>query len=137
MNTIVRAVSSAEVHNLTNAPKVIVPGVVGHLYSIIHAVIEYIAGSIPYTTDDETKLSLQLGDASGSPLDSPFNFIPTNGFLTATTNQVMRLTANPGYDMLPTSLAGGVGVYLTTNGSDVMNGNGTLKVTVAYEDILL
>lgn len=137
MTTVVRTVSSAELKNLTSNAKLLVAGLPSHFYSLVHAVVEYVAGTTPYTTDGETLLSVQLGGDSGSPLDSPFNFFPTLGFLSAVTKQIMRLTPNSGYDQLPNSLADGLGVYLSTNGSDVSDGNGTLKITLTYEDVLL
>lgn len=120
-------VSSAEVLDLKNTSKVLVPGVAGSMiYPLAEAVIVYIAGATPYT-DHGGYLNFDIGQST------TFYSVQGAGFWDQASSQVYPLS--PGQVTIaapdPPVNYDGFGVLLSADNNPT-GGDGTLLVTVAY-----
>ena len=132
-------VTSAQLKALNTTSVQLVAGVAGHYFSPIQATVEYVFGTTAYTVTGFSSFSIGIGATANEVLLGGFN---TAGFVDQTSSQVMTVpiaaAGAPGQINAVTDVTG-LGIYLETlpAGSALTLGNGTLKITVIYQDTTL
>jgi len=131
-------VTSAQLKALNTTSVQLVAGVVGHYFSPIQATVEYVFGTTAYTVGGFSSFSIGIGATDNETLLGGFN---TAGFVDQTFSQVMTVpigSTNVTQVNAVTDVTG-LGIYLETLplGSALTLGNGTLKITVIYQDTTL
>jgi hypothetical protein len=131
-------VTSAQLKALNTTSVQLVAGVVGHYFSPIQATVEYVFGTTAYTVGGFSSFSIGIGATANEVLLGGFN---TAGFVDQTFSQVMTVpigSTNVTQINAITDVTG-LGIYLETlpGGSALTLGNGTLKITVIYQDTTL
>jgi hypothetical protein len=136
-----KIVTAAQLNLLATTPVQILAGITGHYFCAVLAVIKYLAGSTPYPATGANLLIETLGDDK-QQIDTILGIFPADGFLTATTNQVMRNAPTAPFDQNAVdqnavSDISGKGLWLDTDGDLFGLGNGTLEIFLYYVDVPL
>lgn len=134
--------TSAQILAVSSGPTPfqLVAGVSGHYYSPVQATAEYIFNTVDYTCGLGAGLQIQLGAANQEALLAP---IACDGLLNGGDNIVVTnllslstITSMPESQLSVT--VSGLGLFIAiTGGSTITAGNGTLKITVIYQDTTL
>ena len=130
-------VTSAQLKALNTTSVQFVAGVVGHYFSPIQATVEYVFGTTAYTIVGNPNLDIGIG-ASGA--EQLLSTVGCANFVDQTFSQVVTLeiatAGSPNVNAV--SDVTGLGIYLETTGVGSLTlGNGTLKITVIYQDTTL
>jgi hypothetical protein len=121
----------------------IVPGQAGHFLSPQKAILEYLYTSIPYVVSSQNFNIAVI--AGGSVLDLPLVGASCAGFIdnSISASQVVVLYQTQGNTgengPTPSASFSGAGIYLelTGSGGKLTAGDGSLKVTITYQDFVL
>jgi hypothetical protein len=133
-------VTSAQLKALNTTAVQLVAGVAGHYFSPIQATVEYVFGGTAYTVVSNPNLVIGLGTLEAENLLST-TFACAN-FVDQTSSQVVTIpiaaVGTVGQVNAVTDVTG-LGIYLETTGisGSLTLGNGTLKITVIYQDTTL
>ena len=131
-------VTSAQLKALNTTSVQLVAGVAGHYFSPIQATVEYVFGTPAYTIVGNPQLDIGIG-ASGA--EQLLSSVGCSNFVDQTFSQVVTLeiatAGSPNVNAV--SDVTGLGIYLETTGisGSLTLGNGTLKITVIYQDTTL
>ena len=136
VQTLTIAITRPQILALATAPILLLPGTPGVFFSMVAAVVELIAGTIPYSVGG-ANLQIQIGNSFNFPLNAPFEEITAAGFLDQSVNTVAGLINGTLVEVQTSSSVSGQGIYLTSSGPNVTLGNGTLKITVTYNAFVL
>lgn len=128
--------TAAQIIALGTTPIQIVAGVTGSYLSLVQVILEYLAGSTPFTT---TSGGLIIGNGT-NPGGVGNNYVNSaSGFLDQTASTVIDSTGSmAGNTPNPSSQLTGLNINISGNdGWNVTAGNGTLKVTIYYVSFAL
>ena len=131
-------VTSAQLKALNTTSVQLVAGVAGHYFSPIQATAEYVFGTTAYTIVGTPNLIIALGASGAENLLSSTTF---SDFVDQTSSQVVTIpvatVGSVGQINAVTDVTG-LGIYLETTGIGSLTlGDGTLKITVIYQNTTL
>ena len=131
-------VTSAQLKALNTTSVQLVAGVAGHYFSPIQATAEYVFGTTAYTIVGGPELNIGIGASGAEYLLSYATF---TGFVDQTSSQVVTIpvaaVGSVGQINAVTDVTG-LGIYLETTGIGSLTlGDGTLKITVIYQNTTL
>jgi hypothetical protein len=115
----------------------LVAGVAGHYFSPIQATAEYVFGTTAYTVVGTTIGNIGIGASGVEVLLSQFQY---PGLVDQTSSQVATIPIQTAGSVGINAVSNvtGLGIYLETTGLGHLTlGDGTLKITVIYQDTTL
>jgi hypothetical protein len=120
-------------------PVQLIAGVPGTFLVLVNAVVELVAGTVPYTCGASDEITIQLGSSFSVPIDASFNPPSAQGFLDQPESMVSAFINGTLGESLVSSAVNSAGVYLTYGGGahGPTSGNGTLRGTVTYNSFVL
>jgi len=133
-------VTSAQLKALNTTAVQLVAGVAGHYFSPIQATVEYVFGGTAYTMVGGSSFSIGIG-ATPNVAEVLLGVFSATGFVDQTSSQVVTVpiaaAGAPG-QINAVSDVTGLGIYLETTGLGSLTlGDGTLKITVIYQNTTL
>jgi len=130
-------VTSAQLKALNTTSVQLVAGVAGHYFSPIQATAEYVFGTTAYTVVGTTIGNIGIGASGVEVLLSQFQY---PGLVDQTSSQVATIPIQTAGSVGINAVSNvtGLGIYLETTGLGHLTlGDGTLKITVIYQDTTL